>query len=409
MREKRRVPPQLFALLCLALFSSRPVFATGACGIPGTSPCALTVESGCNEGLKKSEAAPIALRPIAAADVPYLRGLFSDDRVFPTFYWPGFQITDETMNAMLVTDFDAIAAKPGTRKWSYFAWVITSAETGEPVGFIELSRLTKKTAEKYLGSPQRNWQLWASRGVAIDPKFQGRGYATAAIQKVIHFGFERLGVDAFLTSTAYDNATMGAVVTKNGAVHLREDVPLYKGTDKGDNVYVLFSPDVPKTDSRYFFQHLDLPPVPQPDDVSCGPACGRSLLRALGIAEVPVTELAQAMLTGKITSGTPPRYVAAGLRSFGAKTILREDATLQDIEDALERKHGVLALVTEEGEPHWVAVSGANVGELRTMDPWKARTSTEPTVQTRSGFEASWHGESDREYDHLFIEVSKPE
>lgn len=117
---------------------------------------------------------------------------------------------------------------------------------------------------------------------------------------------------------------------------------------------------------------VPLPLVAQTTDFTCGAACLRSLLlHFLGAAPSEGT-LAYWLHTYQ-NGGTLPEDILRVSRALDFKAEIAERQSLAHVLGYLRAGEGLIAAITLEGIPHWVAVRAVDEERVELMDPWVAR------------------------------------
>lgn len=138
----------------------------------------------------------LILRPVRAADVPYYFELDSDPAVAGPLGLGGRASLARTRRSVLSSVRDWRRKRP-----KRLAFTIVSRRGGKPRGGLNLRWPHAGVAEL---------------GCAIDPRHQGRGYATEAVRRVVELAFGRLGAHRVQATCWVRNPASARVLEKAG-------------------------------------------------------------------------------------------------------------------------------------------------------------------------------------------------
>lgn len=150
-----------------------------------------------HKGTKTIETPRLILRPFALEDAPAMyRNWASDPEVTKFLTWPTH--ASETVSAMVLADWVSQYADP-----RYYQWAIVPKELGQPIGSIAAVNLDD-SVEK------------AEIGYCIGKSWWHRGITSEALEGVIRYFFEEVGMNRIEAKHDVNNPHSGAVMKKCG-------------------------------------------------------------------------------------------------------------------------------------------------------------------------------------------------
>lgn len=124
----------------------------------------------------------------------------------------------------------------------FYEWGICLRSTGVLVGSIGLSRGEKDSPNEWRGIKRELMgELWEP-GYIIGSKWQSNGYATEALDTVLHYWFDQVGGSWLAGHHANQNIASAAVLQKSGFVYDHDTVlHRFDGTPLPCRAYYLLS------------------------------------------------------------------------------------------------------------------------------------------------------------------------
>lgn len=117
---------------------------------------------------------------------------------------------------------------------------------------------------------------------------------------------------------------------------------------------------------------MRLPLVPQTLDYTCGAACFESMYRFFKGTSPGEMFFADQLGTFALGYTRPERIVELAL-SYGFQSSLHEEATLNDLVQAISQGEVVFVTWWDEDAGHYSLVESIDLTSIVLMDPWTAR------------------------------------
>lgn len=155
-------------------------------------------------------------------------------------------------------------------------------------------------------------------------------------------------------------------------------------------------------DRRLPENFLNVPPVAQTTNVTCGPACFGAVLEFLGVRAPSEAKLSELLNT--TYEGTADYSIIRLAREYGFTAWMKRGTTLADLERYVRQKKAIIVTIRAWGEGHWVVVVGIDNNYVYVMDPWKNRRYRRIE---RARFKTYWADPSDRNYKNDTIIIGK--
>lgn len=129
----------------------------------------------------------LILRPLRETDLDDLYEYAIDPEVYPHGMWRPYQSREEAQEhlADLLKGYGQ-----GTVWW----WALQNKADNKMIGRCELVNVVRSVAR-------------AEIGYALNRQYWGKGYASEAVQRVLHYGFEDMGLNRIAAEVLTDNAT----------------------------------------------------------------------------------------------------------------------------------------------------------------------------------------------------------
>jgi ribosomal-protein-alanine N-acetyltransferase len=166
----------------------------------------------------------LVLRPATQADVPFVLSLFSRSETNRYSSYEDISTAEEAQRL-----FDAFL-KPGSE--THFRLVADLRGSGEAVGTLGLYSYSETNRR-------------AELGYDLLREHRGRGLMTEAVEEVLRYGFEELGLNRVEATTDPENAASLRVLEKTGFTceGLRRQRHNYKGGFHDEAFYGLIASD----------------------------------------------------------------------------------------------------------------------------------------------------------------------
>lgn len=148
-------------------------------------------------GTKRIETSRLILRPFVMEDAEAMyRNWASDPEVTKYLTWPAHNSVE--VSKMVLTDWAAAYEKPDS-----YQWAIELKEIGEPIGSISVVSHNDRAELAHIG-------------YCLGKVWWGRGIMTEALQAVMNFLFDEVGVQRVESRHDPRNGGSGAVMRKCG-------------------------------------------------------------------------------------------------------------------------------------------------------------------------------------------------
>jgi len=175
------------------------------------------------------ETSRLRLRPYRATDLPHIQRY----AVRPAFYryLPIPAQTPETVAAFVSERLEQ-QQRPDDRSYNF---VLEPKDLMVAVGAVRLGI-------------QNDANRDADLGFALDSDYQGRGYMTEAVRRVIRMGFDQLGLRRIWATADVRNERSWRLMERVGMTregHLRED-KLLRGEWRDSYLYAILATDPPR-------------------------------------------------------------------------------------------------------------------------------------------------------------------
>lgn len=148
-------------------------------------------------GTKRIETERLILRPFTAEDAEAMfHNWASDPEVTKFLTWPTHKTVE--VSRWVLNDWVSHYAEP-----EHYQWAIVPKDLGEPIGSIAVVRSS-------------NDAKWVESGYCIGKKWWRQGYVSEALNALISFFFEEVGVERVQARHDPRNPGSGAVMRKCG-------------------------------------------------------------------------------------------------------------------------------------------------------------------------------------------------
>lgn len=159
--------------------------------------------------LETLETQRLWLRKLSMDDLyDYYERIGSDGEVSKYMLWQPHQDIGETLET-----FERTFAK--YEEGRYYRWVAALKEDDRVIGTMSLLRIDEEKSS-------------CSFAYMVAREFWGHGYATEAMQAVLTFAFEKLGIERITADHMTPNAASGAVMRKLGMRHVGTEKNKYE-------------------------------------------------------------------------------------------------------------------------------------------------------------------------------------
>ncbi|MCL1950648.1 MAG: GNAT family N-acetyltransferase [Turicibacter sp.] len=168
-------------------------------------------------GTGKLNTKRLCLRPFQQSDAQMMFDNWAcDDEVTRYLLWFSHREVAETEEVISdwVSQYAAL---------DYYHWVIIHETTGEAIGSINLFDIRRP-----LLSP---WRISAEVGYCLGKAWWGKGFASEAVEEVLSYAFECLGVDLVVARHDHRNPASGGVMKKLSMSHMKSVKKAERGRD----------------------------------------------------------------------------------------------------------------------------------------------------------------------------------